>query len=104
MREDETTCDFCGEVTKIKFTDFYKNTGKVMCSDCYSELVKCTHCHDVFQEKELIEFEGLHYCESCLETNGIAYCKVCGKMYQVIDDDYEQLMCYECRKDLEHLK
>lgn len=104
MREDKTICDYCGEVTKSKFTDFYKLSGKVMCSDCYSNLIKCTNCHDVFQEKELIEFEGKLFCESCLDDVGLAYCRVCNKYYQIIDDKDEQLMCYECRKDLEHLK
>lgn len=102
MREDETYCDFCGKVTKEKFVELYRN--KLMCSDCYSELVKCTHCHREYQEKELIEFEGKLFCESCLDDVGLAYCTFCGNYYQIIDDKDEQLMCYECRKDLEYLK
>lgn len=102
MREDETYCDFCGKITKEKFIDFYGN--KLMCSDCYSELVKCTHCHKEYFEDDLIEFEDKLFCESCLDDVGLAYCSVCGKYYQIIDDDYDQKMCYECRKDLEHLK
>ena len=64
----------------------------------------CTHCHRKFFEDDLIEFEDKLFCESCLGDVGLAYCSVCNKYYQIIDDDYDQKMCYECRKDLEHLK
>lgn len=104
MREDETYCAFCEEIVNVKFIKFFKDTGKLICTDCYDKLVQCSHCHELFFEKDLIEFNELLYCDSCcVDEIGLAYCKVCGKYYVVVDDDDKQLMCYDCRKDLEHL-
>ena len=90
-----------------------ETADSLACLDCY-HMVKCCECGEYHEIDELIEVEGVYYCNDCY-AECFSYCEECGKFHHIdnfysielIDDTKEEnyvidniLVCYDCYRDL----
>ena len=59
-------CDDCGE--RFQEDDGYeiKDVG-VVCPECYDNYTGCEYCSERFHDDDIVEQDGLKYCETCFE-------------------------------------
>lgn len=62
--------------------------------------IECEECGRIDDVNNGEYFKKRWYCDSCFKEL-FKECKVCGKYFEFEDDE---LICDECRKDLEYLQ
>jgi hypothetical protein len=56
--------------TEDKEIEYVTHDGKILCIDCYGELVAlCAHCGSPFWREDTTEVNGDRYCVACLDEN-----------------------------------